>query len=143
MAIETATIEQTQFFPAKRSKVYDQIVQPTRYIEYERPRRKGKPFVGAECTALGGCISVKHVALARPRGFVVEWRTDDWPEGYPPSRIELQFAAKDGGTEVTMVHSQLPAPEADAYRQGWVDFCWEPLRDYFDEIEMGSQFALG
>jgi hypothetical protein len=30
-----------------------------------------------------------------------------------------------------MVHSQVPASQADQYRQGWVDYYWTPLKAYF------------
>ena len=55
----------------------------------------------------------------------------EWPEGYPPSRLEFRFEAKDDGTEVTMIHSEVPASQAEAYRQGWVDYYWTPLKEYF------------
>jgi len=30
-----------------------------------------------------------------------------------------------------MIHAIVPAEQADAYRQGWIDFYWEPLDTYF------------
>jgi len=70
--------------------------------------------------------------LVRARKIVDEWRTSEWPEGFAPSRLEFRFADKDGGTEVTMVHSEVPESQAEAYRQGWVDYYWNPLKEYFD-----------
>ena len=52
--------------------------------------------------------------------------TAGWPEDAPPSRLEIRLAPKDGGTELTMVHSEVPAEQADSYRQGWLDHYWEP-----------------
>jgi activator of HSP90 ATPase len=50
-----------------------------------------------------------------------------------PSKVEFVFKAVKGGTEVRMVHSNVPAEQADGYRQGWVDYYWEPLKAYFRE----------
>ena len=39
--------------------------------------------------------------------------------------------AVKGGTELRMVHSNVPAEQADSYRQGWIDHYWTPLKAYF------------
>jgi hypothetical protein len=33
-----------------------------------------------------------------------------------------------------MVHSNVPAEQADDYAQGWIDFYWKPLKEYFEKI---------
>ncbi len=52
-------------------------------------------------------------------------------DGAPPSTAEFSFTAARGGTEVKLVHSNVPAAQADSYRQGWIDSYWEPLKAYF------------
>jgi hypothetical protein len=32
-----------------------------------------------------------------------------------------------------MIHSKVPVEQAESYRQGWIDFYWEPLKKYFDK----------
>ena len=66
------------------------------------------------------------------RRIVQEWKTTEWPEDYPPSRLELTFKEKDGATDLTMVHSGVPSDQADDIAQGWIDFYWEPLKEYFN-----------
>jgi hypothetical protein len=34
---------------------------------------------------------------------------------------------------VTLVHSEVPESQAAAYRQGWVDYYWTPLKEYFSK----------
>lgn len=63
--------------------------------------------------------------------IVQEWITTEWPKGYPPSRFELTFKKVKDGTEISMVHSDVPAEQADDIEQGWIDFYWKPLKDYF------------
>ena len=57
------------------------------------------------------------------------------PAARAPDPIALLAGAKaaSGGTEVRMVHSNVPAEQADSYRQGWVDFYWNPLKAYFSK----------
>lgn len=67
----------------------------------------------------------------RARKIVQEWQTSEWPESYPPSRLEFTFQEEGDGTEVKMVHSQVPKSQVEAYRQGWTDYYWKPLKEYF------------
>ena len=32
-----------------------------------------------------------------------------------------------------MVHSDIPANQEADLRQGWIDFYWKPLKDYFEK----------
>lgn len=32
-----------------------------------------------------------------------------------------------------MVHSKVPAEQAQEYKKGWKEFYWEPLKKYFEE----------
>jgi len=60
-----------------------------------------------------------------------EWVTTEWPAGYPPSKVEFTFNEVDGKTELTMVHSDVPIDQKEELQQGWIDFYWEPLKNYF------------
>ena len=106
--------------------------ESSKHREFTGAAATGEAKEGAEYTAWDGYINGKHLELVRARKIVDEWRTSEWPEGFAPSRLEFRFADKDGGTEVTMVHSEVPESQAEAYRQGWVDYYWNPLKEYFD-----------
>jgi hypothetical protein len=62
-------------------------------------------------------------------------RTSEFPSEYPASRLELNFKAKKGGTEIVMIHSRVPASQTASYREGWVSSYWDPLRDYFRKTQ--------
>jgi hypothetical protein len=36
-----------------------------------------------------------------------------------------------GGTELRMVHSQVPTEQAEGYAKGWQEHYWVKLQDYF------------
>ena len=129
----TTTIEQKYHFNAKPVEVYDAYVNPVKHAEFTGAGATGKAEAGAEYTAWDGYITGKHVELILARKIVDEWKTSGWPEGYPPSRLELSLAVDGDGTELTMMHSEVPEEQAAAYRQGWVDYYWEPMRKYFEK----------
>jgi activator of HSP90 ATPase len=89
------------------------------------------PKVGGKFTAWDGYISGKNLELERGKKIVQEWMTTEWPEGYPPSRLELTFAKVKDGTEITVVHSDVPADDATAYDEGGYEFYWDPMKLYF------------
>ncbi|MDD1770270.1 MAG: SRPBCC domain-containing protein, partial [Methanomassiliicoccales archaeon] len=62
-----------------------------------------------------------------------EWSTSEWPEGYPPSRLELRLKAVPGGTELTLIQTGVPEEQADDYDQGWHDSYWMPMVKYFEQ----------
>lgn len=131
MAAKTKTIRQREFIPAKPEDVYDCFVNARKHGEFTGGKATGLGRAGCKFTAWDGYISGKHLELDRPRRIVQEWVTSEWPAGAPPSRLEFIFKAKKDGTEVAMVHAQVPAEQAAAYAQGWIDYYWTPLKQYF------------
>jgi activator of HSP90 ATPase len=69
---------------------------------------------------------------------VQQWETTDWAEGYGPSRVELTFKAAGKGTELTMVHSDVPVEQKDELAGGWEEFYWKPLKEYFENKQKGK-----
>ena len=87
--------------------------------------------VGGKFTAWDGYIFGKNLELEPGRKIVQGWTTTEWPEGYPPSRLEITLRKRPGGTELKMVHSNVPAEQKDEYAGGWRSFYWEPLEAHF------------
>ena len=48
-----------------------------------------------------------------------------------PSKLELTFCAVPKGTEIVMVHSNVPKDQKDETAEGWTEFYGEPLKEYF------------
>ena len=72
----------------------------------------------------------KYLELEKGKKILQEWTTTEWPEGYPPSLLELTLKAKGKKTELTMVHSKVPQDQVEYYAEGWKEFYWEPLKKY-------------
>ncbi len=131
MASRVKTIRQRAVVKATPIQVYDAFVTPRLHSAFTGSPATGSARVGGKFTAWDGYISGVNRELVRGRKIVQDWKTTEWPEGAEPSRVEFTFKAVRGGTEIRMVHSKVPAEQADDYRQGWIDFYWTPLADYF------------
>jgi uncharacterized protein YndB with AHSA1/START domain len=125
------TITQTVVVSATPVAVYDAWVNPRKHAQFTQSPATGSSRVGGTFTAWDGYISGVHRELARGKRIVQDWRTTAWPEGAPDSRLTLTLKAVERGTEIHMVHSNVPAAQAASYRQGWIDFYWNPLKAYF------------
>jgi len=129
--MKVKTIKQEVIVPATPVEVYEAFMDAKKHSAFTGSKATCDPRVGGEFTAWDGYISGKNLELERGKRIVQEWVTTDWPQNYPPSRLELNFKAVKEGTEISMVHSEVPAEQADDTKQGWIDFYWEPLKEYF------------
>jgi activator of HSP90 ATPase len=129
--MKTKTIHQKVQIPAEPNEVYEAFMNAKKHSAFTESKATGDPKVGGKFTAWDGYISGKNLELERGNRIVQEWITTEWPEGCPPSRLELTFKKTKEGTEIIMVHSGVPAEQAADIEQGWIDFYWEPLKQYF------------
>ncbi|MGD0319151.1 MAG: SRPBCC domain-containing protein [Nitrososphaerales archaeon] len=128
-------IRQKVLIEAGPEEVYDAYVNLERHAEFTGSPAIGTPRVGGRFTAWDGYILGKFLVLESGKRVVHEWKTTEWPAGYPPSLVELTLKEKGKKTELTMVHSRVPAEQAEEYAQGWKDYYWEPLKEYFRKDE--------
>jgi activator of HSP90 ATPase len=131
MKLKTTTITQRVVIPALPDEVYEAFTNAKKHSEVTGGKATGNPTIGSKFTAWDGYILGKNLELEKDKKIVQEWVTSDWPQGYPPSKLELTFREVGGKTELTMVHSDVPAEREDELKQGWIDFYWEPLKAHF------------
>lgn len=87
--------------------------------------------VGGRFSAWDGYISGSTLELEPDRRIVQAWRTSEFPDEAPDSRVEIVLEETAGGTKVTLSHRDMPEDQVDSYRQGWEDFYFQPMRAYF------------
>ena len=129
---EVTTITQRVIIPKVSPKeVYQAYVDPKKHSEFTGSEATGKPVVGGKFTAWDGYISGRFLELEEGKRMVQEWKSTDFPEGSPPSKLELTFRVVPKGTEIVMVHSNVPKDQEDETAEGWTEFYWEPMKQYF------------
>ncbi len=127
---KTTTIKQTVLIPAKPEEVYDALMDGKKHSAFTGAKAVISNKIGGKFSTWGGYIFGKNLELERGKRIVQEWKTTEWPD-YPPSIVEFRLKKKGEGTELSMVHSKVPAEQSDSYRRGWIDFYWEPMKKYF------------
>lgn len=135
------TIEQTVFLDATPEEVYDIFLDAKKHSDFTGSPATTNAKVDVEFNAWDGYISGKNLELVKGKKIVQEWETTDWPKGYPRSRLELTLTAKKGGTELRMVHSNVPAEQVKSYTSGWRSSYWDPLKEYIANNRSSKKVA--
>lgn len=86
---------------------------------------------GGRFTAWEGYISGANLELQPFRRIVQAWRTTEFPAGSPDSELVILLEEEESGTRLTLVHSQIPDGQGESYRQGWEEFYFAPMQEYF------------
>lgn len=131
MSMKATTIKQKTLIPATPDEVYNAFIEAKEHSAFTGSKATCDPKIGGEFTAWDGYISGRNLELVKGKKIVQEWSTTDWPDKFPPSRLELTFKEAKGGTEISMIHSNVPAEQADDLAEGWNEFYWKPLKEYF------------
>ena len=130
MKIKVTTIEQKIIVPSTPAKVYGALLDSEKHSSFTGSKAIIDPSVGGKFTAWDGYIRGKNILLERDKRIIQEWVTTEWPKGYSPSTLELTFKETKDGTEIKMIHSGVPAGQAEDIERGWIDFYWHPLKEY-------------
>lgn len=95
---------------------------------------KVEPRVGGKFTAWDGYITGKTLELKPYARIVQAWRTSEFSDKDPDSRIEVKLEAVKGGTKLTLTHTNIPEGQADSYESGWEESYFAPMREYFGSL---------
>ncbi len=87
--------------------------------------------VGGKFTAWDSYISGENIELEEGKRILQNWRSSEFPEGAPDSKLELIFEEKPKGCKLIINHWDIPEGQGDSYKQGWKDFYFEPIKEYY------------
>ncbi|MBI5294194.1 MAG: SRPBCC domain-containing protein [Chloroflexi bacterium] len=124
--------ELTVLLPASPEEIYTDWLDSEGHAALTGSPAQVDGRVGGTFSAWDGYITGVTLELEPSQRIVQAWRTTGFPEGAPDSRLEIQLKPVGGGTRLTLIHSDMPPDQEDSYRQGWEDFYFSPMREYFE-----------
>jgi activator of HSP90 ATPase len=128
--MKAKTLRQSVIIPAMPQQVYEALMDSKLHAAFTGDTAKISREVGGKISAWGGYISGKNLSLVANKKIVQEWRASDWPKGVI-SKATFNLAKAGSGTKLTFVQVGLPADQYEEIKQGWIDYYWKPLKDYF------------
>ncbi len=123
--------------PGLPERIYAAWLDSAGHAAFTGGEAKVDPSIGGKFTAWDGYIHGRTVDVLHGRRIVQTWRTKEFPHSAPDSRLEVQFEFVDGGTRVTILHSNIPEGQGERYKKGWVDHYFTPMREYFGRLLAG------
>lgn len=121
------------FLPASPERIYRDWLSSDGHTLMTGSPAKVEPGIGGEFTAWEDYISGKTLVMEPGRRILQAWRTTEFPEESPDSQVEVILEAEGGGTRLTLVHTQIPEGQSDDYLQGWKDFYFTPMAEYYSK----------
>jgi len=123
----------SEVIPASASEIYAAWLSSDGHAAMTGSPAQVDGTVGGRFTAWDGYISGSTLDLTQNQRIVQAWRTSEFPEEEPDSHIEVLLEEVDGSTKVTLTHRNIPTGQADSYWQGWHDFYFKPMQNYFGD----------
>lgn len=88
---------------------------------------------GGKFTAWDGYIEGTTLEVYPYSKIIQSWRTTDFPEGSPDSRLEILFEPEGEKTKLTLIHSNIPEGLEGEFEQGWLDYYFKPMESYYQD----------
>jgi activator of HSP90 ATPase len=117
--------------PATPKKIYEAWLSSAGHSQMTGSQAEVEGRSGGPFKAWDGYIWGKTIELEPNRRIVQAWRTSEFPEDSPDSRVEILLEEVPDGTNVILNHTEIPDGQGDEYKQGWDDFYFTPMRAYF------------
>jgi activator of HSP90 ATPase len=121
----------SEIIPAKPSEIYEAWLSSEGHTAMTGSPAKVDGNVGGKFSAWEGYIFGTTLELKLNKRIVQTWRTSEFRDEAPDSHLEVLLEEVVEGTKVTLIHRDMPEDQVDSYRQGWEDFYFKPMKEYF------------
>lgn len=121
----------SEVITAKPAEIYKAWLSSAGHTAMTGSPAKVDGKVGGQFSAWDGYIFGKTLELTPNQRIVQAWRTTEFPDEAADSHIEVLLEEVADGTRITLTHRDMPEDQVDSYRQGWEDFYFKPMKEYF------------
>ena len=119
-------------FTASAQQIYEAWLDSEMHTQMTGGEASINDQVGDHFSAWDGYIEGTNLELEPGKKIIQSWRTSEFGDHEADSRIEILFDEKDGLTEITLLHSNLPA-HGKQYMSGWDNHYFRPMAAYFNK----------
>jgi uncharacterized protein YndB with AHSA1/START domain len=131
----TESIKVSTVLPAMPRQVFEAWLDSDAHGLFTGSKAEIDPHTGGAYTAWDGYIQGKTLEMEPYYRIFQTWRTDEFPQGCQDSFLEVLLEETNDGTKITLVHTLIPEGQAEQYKQGWLDYYFTPMTEYFSSIE--------
>ena len=117
--------------PATEKQIYEAWLSSEGHSQMTGSQAEVEGRSGGTFKAWDGYIWGKTLEVEPNRRIIQSWRTSEFPEDSPDSRVEILLEEVSERTKATLIHTEIPDGQGEGYKQGWDDFYFTPMRAYF------------
>lgn len=117
--------------PVKAEKLYKAWLNSKEHTKFTGSAATASTKLNGKHSSWDGYIRGKNVELKANKKIVQSWRTSEFAEDAPDSVLEITFEEKAGKTKMSLYHHHLQKGDAKKYTQGWKDYYFTPMKDYY------------
>jgi len=122
-------------FDVSPTTLYEAWLDSETHGEMTESSAEIDPRIGGRHSSGDGYISGENLELEPGVRIVQSWRTTDFDDSDPDSRLELTFEETDEGSLLTLRHTNIPSGQGESYQKGWEEYYFDPMEEYFDGME--------
>ena len=122
-------------FPVTPDEIYRAWLNSDEHTAFTGGEAFVKPKVGTTFSAWDEYITGTNLELIPGRKIVQSWRTTEFKDDDPDSRLEIRLEVIPGGCRLVILHTELPDGDGPKYEDGWEDHYFVPMRVYFGESD--------
>ena len=117
--------------PVSAKRLYQAWLDSKEHSAFTSGKAVIDPKVGGGFSAWDDYIQGETLELKPYQRIVQSWRTSEFPEDSSDSKIEVLFEEAKGGAKITIIHTDIPKGQGEEYKEGWLDFYFKPMKEYF------------
>jgi uncharacterized protein YndB with AHSA1/START domain len=125
------SIELSIELPVKPEIVFNAWMDSQEHGEFTCGKAEIDPQVGGSFTAWDDYIQGTTLELEPYHRIIQSWRTTDFPPESPDSNLVVTLDEIPEGTHLTLTHTNIPDGQGAGYEQGWQDYYFTPMYEYF------------
>ena len=133
----TKNIKQWTVLSCSPETAYKAWMDSKKHGEMIDGSAKIDPKVGGAFSIWDGAVKGKTIELdPKKHRIIQEWRYEyeDWPQDQP-SKIIIEFVPHENGCKLRFWQSKVPEKYASDIAQGWKDYYWKSMQEYFKRSE--------
>ncbi len=124
-------IKISETFETTPEKLYEDWLSSAAHSAFTGSPAEIDPNVGGRFSAWDGYIWGKTVELEVGKYIIQSWRTTEFPQNAADSQVEISFKPFNGGTQLTLIHTNIPDGQANQYEEGWLDYYFKPMKEHY------------
>lgn len=127
------TIELKHHFKVSAKRLYNDWLNDKGHSQMTGGEATAQPIKGSSYTAWDDYISGVQLELEENSYIKQSWRSTEFDKKDQDSLVEIWLNNNDNGSELKLVHSNIPTGQGDQYKAGWVEHYFEPMEKYYEK----------